>query len=385
MSTINLKNRYTTTPPHRVTLQETVHRIICLCVGGVLAWASSLPVCAQTRVPAYHNDYLKQGVGARAIGMGNAQVAATNDETAAFWNPAGLVDLKNEHALGFMHAQEFGGALKYDYLGFVTRLRQERRLAFTLLRQGSGQIPNTLNLVTGGSIDYDQVTGFSAADYAFMASFAQEIKKVKGLSAGVTLKLLYQRVGNFGQAWGFGFDAGLLYRRKNWRVGLQAADLSHTFNAWSFNTETFSETFSQTGQPIPQNAISRTLPSLNTGFAYTAMADKPINVTIALDNWFHFDGPRNVLLNTGNVSWDPRLGVEVGYNGWVFVRAGLMQTQKVLRNDGTERVDVTPTAGIGFRYKSLGVDYAIGKLNGFSTNLASHLFSISLHFDALKL
>ncbi len=41
--------------------------------------------------PKYSNDFMYIGVGAHNFGMGNAVVASTNDVTAGYWNPAGLV------------------------------------------------------------------------------------------------------------------------------------------------------------------------------------------------------------------------------------------------------------------------------------------------------
>ncbi|HOT77812.1 MAG TPA: hypothetical protein PK467_18640, partial [Candidatus Wallbacteria bacterium] len=46
---------------------------------------------------AYSNPdfFLKQGVGARQLGMGNAGTAVADDASAVFFNPAGLAFLKN--------------------------------------------------------------------------------------------------------------------------------------------------------------------------------------------------------------------------------------------------------------------------------------------------
>src|SRR5687768_8481233 len=39
-------------------------------------------------------EFLKIGVGARAIGMGETQAALANDAFASYWNPAGLGSIK---------------------------------------------------------------------------------------------------------------------------------------------------------------------------------------------------------------------------------------------------------------------------------------------------
>ena len=48
--------------------------------------------------------------------MGGAQVASAKDATAGYWNPAGLIGIKDHPNVGIMHAEYFGGIAKYDYL-----------------------------------------------------------------------------------------------------------------------------------------------------------------------------------------------------------------------------------------------------------------------------
>ena len=40
----------------------------------------------------YAGEFLNNGAGSRALGMGGAYVAVANDVTAGYWNPAGLVE-----------------------------------------------------------------------------------------------------------------------------------------------------------------------------------------------------------------------------------------------------------------------------------------------------
>ncbi|MBO9572986.1 MAG: hypothetical protein J7497_12395, partial [Chitinophagaceae bacterium] len=63
----------------------------------------------------YSNEFLNIGAGARGLAMGSAQVASVNDGSSGYWNPAGLVNVKDNPQLSIMHAEYFAGIGKYDY------------------------------------------------------------------------------------------------------------------------------------------------------------------------------------------------------------------------------------------------------------------------------
>ena len=123
---------------------------------------------AQVRAPKYSNEFLAIGVGARALGMANVGVAMSNDATAAYWNPAGLCGLPHKREVALMHNELFAGGAQYDYAGFATRLDSVSHLALSVVRFGTDNIANTLNLFdANGAIDYGRIQFFSVADYAF--------------------------------------------------------------------------------------------------------------------------------------------------------------------------------------------------------------------------
>ena len=64
---------------------------------------------AQVFSQKYSNEFLAIGVGARAHGMSGAQVALTDDITAAYWNPAGLTQIDAPFQVAAMHAEWFAG------------------------------------------------------------------------------------------------------------------------------------------------------------------------------------------------------------------------------------------------------------------------------------
>ena len=61
--------------------------------------------------------FLKIGVGARAVGLGESFVAVANDPSAIFWNPAGLASLQQQELL-FSHVG-WPGDVRYDHVAWV--------------------------------------------------------------------------------------------------------------------------------------------------------------------------------------------------------------------------------------------------------------------------
>ena len=347
----------------------------------VLAFCSH----AQTEARKYSNEFLDIGIGARAAGLGNTMTAMADDATAAYWNPAGLMHVQKNHEIALMHNEYFAGVIKYDYGGFTTAMDNGKRLALSVIRMGVDDIPNTLNFRDGNSFDYARITSFSVADMAFLASYAQNIKGMDGLSIGANVKVVNRRVGNFATAWGFGLDAGAMYRKNGFSVGAMASDITSTFNAWSFNTETFEDAFRQAGQEIPQNSVEVTLPSLRLGGAYTFMREKDFNITPVLDFDINFDGKRNVAFNLGGASFDPSLGLELSYKKIAYLRGGLQNLQEGRNEDGDENIAVYPTAGVGVQYKFFAIDYAMANIADFDNAFYSHVISLRLLFDNIKL
>jgi hypothetical protein len=198
-----------------------------------------VPFSGEAQFRKYSNEFLNIGAGARGLAMGNAQVATANDATAGYWNPAGLTGVKDNPNAGIMHAEYFAGIAKYDYASLAIPVQNNKRtLGFSLLRFAVDDIPNTLFLVEpDGSINYNNVQTFSSADYAFLFSFAQNLKETKNkrISFGANAKVIYRKVGKFASALGFGMDAGVQMHGNQWRLGLVARDITTTFNAWTFN------------------------------------------------------------------------------------------------------------------------------------------------------
>jgi len=68
-----------------------------------------------TKVGTASAQFLKIGIGARAVAMGEAYAALANDATALYWNPAGLTQLK--HLSITLNHTEWFADIAHDFIG----------------------------------------------------------------------------------------------------------------------------------------------------------------------------------------------------------------------------------------------------------------------------
>lgn len=355
-------------------------RIVLLTITLLLSigWASES--LAQLSAPKYSNEFLAIGVGARALGMSNSQIASVQDVTSGYWNPAGLLGIKSDLQVAAMHSEYFAGIAKYDYASIGKAIDSTSAASFSIIRFGVDDIPNTTELIDAeGNINYDRITTFSAADYAFVFSYARKTK-IPGLDLGGSMKIIYRKVGDFANSWGFGLDAGAKYRRGDWVFAAVARDVTSTFNAWSFTLDDRTqEVFQLTGNEIPQNSVELTLPRLLLGTArqfdfgskFSLLAEANVDLT--------FDGKRNVLVRSNALSLDPHLGIEASYQKIVYVRAGLGNIQRVQSVDQKDEISFQPNIGLGLRIKQLYIDYALTDIGDQSAALFSNVFSLKFN------
>jgi hypothetical protein len=341
---------------------------------------TSLALLSQSafaQAPKYSNEFLSIGVGGRGLGMSNAQTASVNDASSAFWNPAGLSLVKGSVQAMGMHSEYFAGIAKYDYIGLVAKVDATRALAFSFIRFAVDDIPDTTELIdASGNIDYDKLKSFSAADYAFMLSYAIQ-SKIAGLRYGGSAKVIHRTAGDFAHSWGFGLDLGAQYDRGNWQFGLMGKDITTTFNAWTFNTDKIAGVFSTTDNEIPKNSTELTLPKLILGAGYKINVGKKFSVLPELDLDMTFDGQRNVVISSDPISVDPHLGLEIGYDNFIFLRGGVNNIQQVKDQEGAKSTIFQPNMGIGIKLRNLTIDYALTNI-GSQETLYSHVFSLKL-------
>lgn len=131
-------------------------------------------------------QFLKIGVGARAMGMGGSFSAIANDVSAIYWNPAGIANL-NRTSIGFTHSQWFAD-ISHDFAGVVVPVSSSDFLAVhaTTLNTGEQEVTTVAN-PEGTGIFYD------VRDLAFGLTYSRQLtdRFAVGLSAKYIMQNLY--------------------------------------------------------------------------------------------------------------------------------------------------------------------------------------------------
>lgn len=298
-------------------------------VGGL---AMLLGASASARADKYTGEFLKLGVGARALGMGGAFAGLADDASAAYWNPAGLAYLKSNQFMP-THSEEFGGILGYDFYGLAHPINSSSTISISVIRLALDNIPLTDSLRTtpggGGTPQpiYDEGRLIYTSDHetALLISYAK--RSGSRLNLGGTVKLIRQSVADH-SSFGMGADVGLTYSpRTDVTIGLAVHDITSTFLSWD------------TGRH------EHITPSARLGTAVTRGFGDAHMLTLAGDLFFTFDGRRTVSqFGSGKLGGEFHLGAEYWYQRTLALRAGV--------NHGNF------TAGAGGRRGRFALDYA---------------------------
>jgi hypothetical protein len=315
----------------------------------------------------YAGEFMALGGGARAMGMGSAFTAIADDATATYWNPAGIGVLealrgspKNWSAV-FMHAEQFGNLLNYNFLSAAFPLKAgESAWGFTFMQMGVPDIrvipfregmignsdgdelfePEQGEFINFNNLDFPLE---SANDYAVMASYAQRFRFGLG---GANVKLIRNDQVTGVTSFGIGLDLGFV-RRALWKdlaVGAKLQDATGTYIGWSTGKREF------------------IYPALKLGLAYPLRIESMGSTcTIAVDGDFRFENRQSAAqLWLGRASLDVHAGAEIFIRGLVAIRGGFDMDR--------------PTAGMGLVlqnfgpwHMSLGLDYALMLHDEFDT------------------
>lgn len=143
-------------------------------------------------------QFLKIGVGARPCGMGEAFSAVADDVNAIYWNPAGLMQVKEKEGT-FMHS-EWLSDVRYEFLAYCQPTKKGvNAFSLTYLRMGN---------MEGTDKDENPTGDFGAYDYALSMAYAGHLNK--NVYGGITGKIIQQKIEKE-SAKAIAVDIGILY------------------------------------------------------------------------------------------------------------------------------------------------------------------------------
>lgn len=270
-------------------------------------------------------SFLKLGVGARAIAMGEAYSSISEDATAFIYNPARLnFGIRNNIIL--MHSAS-AQDLNTDYIAVKFPVGNKLALGIGVLTTSIKGIE--IRNIPGASIDK-----FDSRNLSTGISLGYSLNP--NLSIGVTSKLLYEKI-YLDEASGLSFDFGTNYSKDNYSLAFVVS------NFGSVNEL--------------KNQSTKLPTSVRFGGSYI-LTKNNFGFTIGVDGFKVLDGGK----------FHVNAGGEAGYKDFVFLRLGY---QTNYDNKGF-------SSGIGFKYKAFNVDYSfVPNKNEFGT---SSSFSLGINF-----
>jgi hypothetical protein len=287
------------------------HRRLAAAVAGL---ATTLLIAgstaAQAEAPGQTTaEFLKIEVGARAAGMAGAYASAGSDIFAAHYNPASIARMLAPQ-VGFQYNRWFAD-VDQNYLAGGVRLGEAGTVAASLNWISYGDMRRTT--VTSGAAG-TTVGTFEARDYALGLTWARPLSD--RVDIGVTTKLIGTEIdANDGVA--FAADAGFRYRVTDiWNVGASILNAGTELK------------LVRDGSPLPLGFRAGTSVSF---------LDEALVLSADLSGYRGEDVAVSI-------------GAEYTFQKLVSIRVGYDS-----RNDDA---DEGLTAGAGFHYRDVDVDYA---------------------------
>jgi hypothetical protein len=192
-----------------------------------VVWILLLPaILFASENGGYAGSFLRMGVGARAISMGNTGVAHPTNAYSTFYNPASFGLIEN-HLVGLSYSF-LSLDRRFEFVSFSMKVPPEAGFSIGWIESGVGDLKsyNSIGEITG---DINQSA--NAVYFSFGRKFSDR------LSIGVSLKILFEFINDGTDEFdyssnGVGFDIGILYKiNDDLILGGQVKDINSKFKA----------------------------------------------------------------------------------------------------------------------------------------------------------
>lgn len=254
--------------------------------------------------------YLNESVGARAAAMGEAFTGVAEDANTVFWNPAGMVRIKNIELLA-AHT-EFIHKFRDEYFAFSMPISNQDALGINVFFSYINQLEKTTSV--SSEPEY-----FNAYDTYLSLAWSRAF--AKHCAAGISIKGIYQVIDTYA-AWSLAGDLSFFMSEiiPSFNVGLTIKNLGLPIK------------FIEKSHPLPMAA------QLGAGYR---LFDQKLLVTFDLCKPFQQE-----------MSF--KIGTEYNIAGMIFLRAGYKYLQ--FGNDLGPLSGLT--CGLGADISNYKIDYA---------------------------
>jgi hypothetical protein len=279
-------------------------------IATVLA---SCVVHAQTfnNVGSTGAQFLKIGVGARAMGMGGAYGSITGDVTSLAWNPAGIGTIDGLQ-FSAQHTIWVAG-IAHDFIGVSVPINEQFSLGFHTVYLTSGDIEIT-------TIDVPEGTGrfYDVSDLA--AGLTGSVRLTQQLTFALTLKYVEERIYDMSSD-GLALDAGMTYA-----TDLRSLNLGFSISHLGFDQALTGRSLDvRYTSPNPaEPSVKSEMQTMSTPMPLMFRAGGSFDVMQLLFNHPDVD-PLLVAFDFVQQSDTPErvhLGMEYAWNRLLFARAG---------------------------------------------------------------
>lgn len=299
-------------------------------------------------------QFLKIGVGARGVGIGESFIAIANDASALYWNPAGLTQFPDNQFI-FSHT-EYLIDLKHEFFGAAYHLSSSDVIGLSLTSLNTDPMEITTETQPKGTGRY-----FKYGDLAFGLSYGRRM--TDQFSFGVTIKYIEETLDMLKMR-GTMVDLGTYY----W-TGLGSSRFAIVITNFGADVAPTGKVTLFSGQNVNSFQSFSPPTQFKIGFAMEPYETETDKITTSIELNHPNDNAENV-----------HIGAEYRWKEWVFVRAGLKRTigESLFGRDNASSNDIS--FGVGFAVpiltSKIGFDYAfanynlLGSVHRVSVNLA---------------
>jgi len=333
---------------------------------GIAFLFSSLTVEARTfrKVGSSAAQFLKIGVGSRALAMSNAFAGVSNDASTLYWNPAGIANVRQ--IAWTASYTNWIADIAHQFTGVVVPLGPSSSIGFSATFVSMDQEEITTEAQPQG-------TGFfwDASDLAVAVSYARWM--TDRFAIGITAKYVSQKIWNESAAT-FAFDIGtyLHTRYKGIVIGMCFSN--------------FGGSLQLAGRDLIREYDHNPNNSLNVGVETRLNTEPwplPVNFRVGFamdvvghaDNFIHSTDNRFTFAMDGNHPNDDseklNFGIEYGWKETIFARFGY--------GLGYDLANFTYGGGLKFKISGSNFlfDYALAPYQELGN---IHYFTIGLSF-----